>query len=136
MGILRPERMQKVDILGLKEDREAVLTALHDLKVAQIEPVSPDTLRYLEAERASDTQRTVGDEALRLRGLKNALPPRPGNHAVRFQNLEEVLANARKVPIDSEVGQLVREEDRLQTEARSIAENRSLLERLGFLPGR
>lgn len=136
MGILRPERMQKVGILGLKEDREAVLTALHDLKVAQIEPVSPDTLRYLEAERASDTQRTVGDEALRLRGLKNALPPRPGNHAVRFQNLEEVLANARKVPIDSEVGQLVREEDRLQTEARSIAENRSLLERLGFLPGR
>jgi V/A-type H+-transporting ATPase subunit I len=136
MAILRPERMQKVGILGLKEDREAVLTALHDLKVAQIEPVSAETLRYLEAERASETQRAVGDEALRLRGLKNALPSRPEKNPVRFQNLAEVLATAKTVPIDAEVGHLVREEDRLQSEARSLSETRSLLDRLSFLSGR
>lgn len=136
MGLLRPERMQKIGILGLKEDREAVLTALHDLKVAQIEPISAETLRYLEAERASETQRAVGDEALRVRGLKNALPKRSGSVPIRFQDLTEVLATAKKVPIDDEVGRLVREEDKLQSEARSLSDARSLLERLSFLPGR
>ena len=135
MGILRPERMRKVGILGLKGDREAVLTALHDLKVTQIEPLSEETLRYLEAERASETQRAVGDEALRFRGLKSALPRVPGKHPVRFQNLEEVLATARKVPIDAEVGQLVREADQLESEARSLSETRSLLGRLSFYTG-
>ena len=33
MGILRPVRMTRVGILGLKDDRERVLTALHDLRV-------------------------------------------------------------------------------------------------------
>lgn len=136
MGVLRPEKMQKVGILGLKEDREAVLTALHDLKVAQIEPVSAETLRYLQAERASETQRAVGDEALRVRGLKNALPKRPSAQPLRFQDLSEVLATAKTITIDAEVGRLVREDDQLQSEARSLTESRSLLERLSFLPGR
>lgn len=136
MGVLRPERMQRVGILGVTEDREAVLTALHDLKVAQIESISPETLRYFEAERASETQRTVGDEALRIRGLKNALPAQPGKNPVRFQDLSDVLATAKRVPIDAEVGRLVREEDQLHTEARALTETRSLLDRLSFLPGR
>ena len=135
MGVLRPERMRKVGILALKEDREAILTALHDLKVAQIEPVSPETLTYLTTERASDTQRAVGDEALRLRGLKNALPTRPVTSPRRFQDLAETLAVAKTIPIDAEVGELVREEDQLQSEARTVSETRSLLDRLSFFSG-
>ncbi len=136
MGVLRPERMRKVGILGLKQDREAILTTLHDLKVAQIEPVSQETLRYLETERASETQRAVGDEALRFRGLKNALPPTAEESPLRFQDLSEVLATAKTVPIDTEVGALVREDDQLQSEGRTLAETHSLLDRLSFLPGR
>ncbi|MGI0068495.1 MAG: hypothetical protein ACREB9_08870, partial [Thermoplasmata archaeon] len=86
MGILRPEPMRKVGVLGLKDDREAVLTALHDLRMAQIEPVSAETLRYLEPGRASDTQRSVGDETLRFRGLKAALPSVAVSEPKRFQD--------------------------------------------------
>ena len=38
---LRPIRMVKVGLLGLREDEERVLTILHDLRVAQVEPLTP-----------------------------------------------------------------------------------------------
>ncbi len=132
MGILRPEPMGKVGVLGLKDDREAVLTALHDLRAAQIEPVSAETLRYLEPERASETQRSVGDETLRFRGLKAVLPALPVSEPKRFQDLPAILAAARTVPIDAEVGALVREDDRLQTELKSLHETIALLGKLAF----
>ena len=132
MGILRPEPMRKVGVLGLTDDREAVLTALHDLRVAQIEPVCAETLQYLEPERASETQRSVGDEALRFRGLKAALPSVPVPQPMRFQDLPAILAAARTVPIDAEVGALVREDDRLQTELKGLRETVTLLGKLSF----
>ncbi len=132
MGILRPEPMRKVGVLGLTDDREAVLTALHDLRVAQIEPVCAETLQYLEPERASETQRSAGDEALRFRGLKAALPSVPVPQPMRFQDLPAILAAARTVPIDAEVGALVREDDRLQTELKGLRETVTLLGKLAF----
>ncbi|MEM0128915.1 MAG: V-type ATP synthase subunit I [Thermoplasmata archaeon] len=136
MGILRPEPMRKVGILGLHDDREAILTALHDLRIAQIEPVSAGTLRFLDPGRPSELQRRVADEALRFRGLKGALPAQPVPHPQPFATLEEVLAAARAVPIDEEVGALVREDDRLQSRAKSLEESLRLVDSLAFLSGR
>ncbi len=137
MGILRPEPMTKIGILGLREDREALLTTLHDLRVAQIEPISAATLAHLSPGHPSETQRQVGDEALRFRGLKNALPPVPAaGPRIQFEDLAATLDAAKTVPIDEEVGALVREEDHLQTRAKSLSETRELLERLAFYSGR
>ncbi|MGI0140285.1 MAG: V-type ATP synthase subunit I [Thermoplasmata archaeon] len=136
MSILRPEPMTKIGLLGLKDDREAILTTLHDLRVQQIEPISPETLVHLQPERASDIQRTVSDEALRLRGLKSALPRVPVGTPRAFRDLHEVLEVAKTVPIDDEVGALVREEDRLQSQARGLSDTLTLLGKLAFYPDR
>lgn len=89
MGVLRPVKMQKIGIVGLKEDREAILTRVHDLGVVQVETVSADTLKYVDAERGNELQRIVGDEALRFRGLKSALPVSPVGSLQTFQDLDD-----------------------------------------------
>jgi V/A-type H+-transporting ATPase subunit I len=132
MGILRPVAMSKVGILGLKDDRERVLSVLHDLRVAQIEPLPPEALAQLVPERGTETQRQIGDEALRFRGLKSALPPAPSGPPRRFDSIDEIMSAARSVPIDLEVGELKREDDRLTTEEKGIDETLALLDKLSF----
>jgi len=136
MGILRPVRMTRVGILGLKDDQARILTALHDLRVAQIETLPPETLALLAPERGNEVQRKIGDETLRFRGLIAALPKAPTGLPTRYDSLDEILAAAAAVPIDAEVGSLRVEDDRLLTEERSIAETLSLLDRLSFYTGR
>jgi V/A-type H+-transporting ATPase subunit I len=136
MGVLRPEKMAKVGLLGLKTDEERILTLLHDLRLAQIEPLSPAALAELAPDRGTELQRVIGDEALRFRGLLSALPrvgpPRP----LRFDSPDELLAAAKPVPIDAEVGELRREDDRLQTELKGLDETLDLLDRIAFYPDR
>ncbi len=136
MGILRPEPMAKVGILGLKDDRERILTALHDLRLAQVEPLSPEALAELAPERGTELARAIGDEALRFRGLKSALPRVPVGTPRRFDSLDEILAAAKTVPIDVEVGELTRENDRLLTEQQTTDETIALLEKLYFYADR
>ena len=134
--VLRPVRMVRIGILGLKDDRDRIVTALHDLRLLQIEPLSPEALARLAPERATDVQRRLGDETLRFRGLATALPVVPDGPPQRFGSLDEILSAAERVPIDAEVAELKREDDRLLTEERSIDETLALLERLSFFSGR
>jgi V/A-type H+-transporting ATPase subunit I len=128
--------MVKVGLVGLKDDRELVLSLLHDLGIAQIEPLSKAALEYLTPERGSEQARTAADQFLRFRGLKNALPPKPTSGSRRFARLEAILAAAKEVPIDDEVGSLVREEDRLLTQRKSIVDQLDLLNRFDFYADR
>ncbi len=129
---LRPVAMEKVALIGLRSDEERILTVLHDLRVAQIEPLSPASLAELGPERGSETLRRIGDETLRFRGLLAALPAVPSPGPRRFSSLEEVLELARSVPIDAEVGALVREDDQLQTERKTADDTIALLGKLDF----
>ncbi|MGP8078233.1 MAG: V-type ATP synthase subunit I [Thermoplasmata archaeon] len=133
---LRPARMTRIGILGLKDDRDRIVTALHDLRLLQIETLSPEALARLTPERATDVQRRIGDETLRFRGLVTALPPAPVGPPRRFETLDEIFAAAGDVPIDAEVGELRREDDRLLTEERTVDETAALLDALSFFPGR
>jgi V/A-type H+/Na+-transporting ATPase subunit I len=136
MGILRPAKMSKVGLLGLRDDEGRILSLLHDLRLAQIEPLSPAALAEMVPERGTETQRVVGDEALRFRGLKSALPAIPAGPPRHFDTLADVLAAARTVPIDREVGELKREDDRLATDEKAVDDRTALLGQLAFYPDR
>ncbi|MGB6500433.1 MAG: V-type ATPase 116kDa subunit family protein [Thermoplasmata archaeon] len=133
---LRPARMSRIGILGLKDDRDRILTALHDLRLLQIETLPPEALAKLAPERATDVQRRIGDETLRFRGLSTALPPVPLGPPQRFASLDEIFAATARVPIDAEVGELKREDDRLLTEERTTDETLALLDQISFFSGR
>ena len=134
--VLRPVRMAKVGILGLKADEEHILTVLHDLRVAQIEPLSAATAAELGPERGPETLRQVGDETLRFRGLLSALPPVFVGPPRRFDSVAQILETARSVRIDGEVGDLRRDDDRLASQERANEETTQLLDKLGFYPAR
>ena len=133
---LRPVRMVKLGFLGLREDEERILTTLHDLRVAQIEPVRPEAMAELVPERGPETLRKVADETLRFRGLIAALPKVPVPHPQRFDSVADILAATERVPIDAEVGELSREDDRLQTEQKATTDTIGLLRQLDFYPER
>ena len=128
--------MQKVGLLGLRDEEERILTLLHDLRIAQVEPLSPEAMAELAPERGTETSRRVGDEALRFRGLLSALPPTGAAPPRRFDSLADVLAAAQTVPIDAEVGELKREDDRLLTEEKGVRDTLDLLDKLAFYPDR
>ena len=136
MGIFRPVRMSRIGLLGLKDDRATILTALHDLRVAQIETLSPEAMKETVPERSSELQQRIGDETLRFRGLLAALPKAPIPSRRAFASLDEILAAAKTVPIDAEVGERKREDDQLLTEERSIDETIALLGRMAFYTDR
>ncbi|MCI4350389.1 MAG: hypothetical protein L3K15_02600 [Thermoplasmata archaeon] len=137
MPFLRPTPMAKVGIVALKDDRDRVVTLLHDLGVMQIEPVRKEVLEQLPADRGSETQRVVGDQLVRFRGLLHALPSVDVPSAPRrFRDLKELLATAQQVTIDSEVGYLKREEDQLVTDRAATRETLELLQKFSFYTGR
>jgi V/A-type H+/Na+-transporting ATPase subunit I len=135
MSFLRPVRMSKVGVIGLKTDREAILSVLHDQGVIQVEPLRKETLAIFPAESTPDFQRQVADQLLRIRGIKTALPPTGRVVAQAFPTLEGLLAAARAIPIEGTVTALKREEERLQTERKSIADQLELLDRFSFYTG-
>jgi V/A-type H+/Na+-transporting ATPase subunit I len=134
--VLIPVRMKKIGLLGLRDDEERILTLLYDLRVAQVEPLAPEEMAELAPERGTETLRAVGDEALRFRGLLNALPAVGPPAPRRFGNVTEILAIAQTVPIDSEVAELKREDDRLVTEEKGLRDTLALLDRLSFYTDR
>jgi V/A-type H+-transporting ATPase subunit I len=133
---LRPVPMTKLGFLGLRSDEARVLTVLHDLHVAQVEPLSPGTLAELTPERSSETFRRVGDETLRFRALLSALPPVPTGELHRIDSLDALFAAAASVTIDTEVADLVREDDRIQTEEKATRDTIDLLAKIGFYTDR
>jgi V/A-type H+-transporting ATPase subunit I len=128
MTFLRPVRMAKVGLIGLKDDRGAIIAALHDLGAVQLEPIRKEALALLESDSGGDLHRKVAEELLRFRTLKSALPPSPPA-PVSFASLDALLAAAGSVKVDGEVLELKREEDRLLTERKQVADTAELLGR-------
>lgn len=133
---LRPVRMVKLGLLGLRSDQPQVLTVLHDLRIAQVEPLSAPTLGELGPERGTETLRRVGDETLRFRALLSALPPTGPFAPKRLDTLDALFATADSVTIDAQVGELAREDDKLQTEAKGVSDVLELLEKIAFYTDR
>jgi V/A-type H+/Na+-transporting ATPase subunit I len=135
MTFLRPVTMTKIGVIGLKTDRETILSILHDQGVIQVEPLSKPTLSIFPAEATPDVQRQVADELLRIRGIKSALPPTGPFVPQAFPTRDGLLAAARAIPIEGTVTALKKEEDRLQTERKSVADLIDLLGRFSFYTG-
>jgi V/A-type H+-transporting ATPase subunit I len=136
MSFLRPVKMAKVGLVGLKDDRDLILGILHDLNVTQVETVSKPALAHVAPERASDVQRRVGEELVRFRGLRTALPAMAGESPRVFGDLPETLAATRTVDIDDEVGALKREEDQLTTQRKALSDEIALLQRHAYYTDR
>jgi V/A-type H+/Na+-transporting ATPase subunit I len=135
MSFLKPVQMTKVGVVGLKSDRETILSVLHDQGVIQVEPLSKPTLAIFPADGTPEMQRQVADQLLRIRGIKSALPPTGPVVAQAFPTRDGLLAAARAIPIEGTVTGLKREEERLLTERKAVADQIDLFTRFAFYTG-
>ena len=75
--VLKPVSMEKIAIVGLRKNRQTVISVLHDLEVLQIEPLSKDASSHLRNERDNELTRQTSDQLLRIRALLTVVPPLP-----------------------------------------------------------
>jgi V/A-type H+/Na+-transporting ATPase subunit I len=132
--VLKPVPMTRIAVLGLRKDRQAVVSILHDLNAVQLEPLSKDVAALLQNERDNYTYKQVSDQLLRMKALKTVLPPLPATQCQRFGSIDKLLEGAKSIDIDVKVASLEREKETLLTQLKETGNNIKLVEEFSFFP--
>ncbi|MDQ6667100.1 MAG: hypothetical protein M3Y53_02615, partial [Thermoproteota archaeon] len=134
--MLKPVPMARMAAIGLRRDKQIIVSILHDLGAVQLEPLSKDAAAMLSSGREGDPYREVilSDQLLRMRALKAALPYYPVVQRYQFESTEELLHAAKAIDIDSQVGYMERQKDDLLTGLKDTENNLRLIEEFSFFP--
>jgi V/A-type H+-transporting ATPase subunit I len=134
--VIKPVPMTRIAAIGLRKDKQVVVSILHDLGTVQLEPLSKDAAAMLSNGREVDPYREVilSDQLLRMRSLKAALPPTTFAQRHHFKSTEEILQAARDIDIDGQVGHLERHKEELLTHLKETENNLRLVEEFSFFP--
>ncbi|MFZ0893283.1 MAG: V-type ATP synthase subunit I [Candidatus Nitrosopolaris sp.] len=134
--MLKPVPMARMAAIGLRRDKQVIVSILHDLGAVQLEPLSKDAAAMLSSGREGDPYREVilSDQLLRMRALKAALPSYPVVQRHQFKSTEELLHAAKAIDIDSKVGYCERQKDDLLTRLKETENNLRLVEEFSFFP--
>jgi V/A-type H+/Na+-transporting ATPase subunit I len=134
--VLKPVPMTRIAAIGLRRNKQVIVSILHDLGTVQLEPLSKDAAAMLVSGREGDPYREVilSDQLLRMRALKAALPPSPVVQRHHFKSTEEILKEARGIDIDRKVGYLERQREDLLTRLKETENNLRLVEEFSFFP--
>ncbi|MDE1826077.1 MAG: V-type ATP synthase subunit I [Thaumarchaeota archaeon] len=126
--------MARIAVLGLRKERQTVVSILHDLNAVQLEPLSKDVAALLRNERDDDTYRQVSDQLLRMKALKTVLPPISATQCQKFGSVGQLLEGTKSIDIDSRVASLEREKDSLLTQFKETENHMKLVEEFSFFP--
>ena len=132
--VLKPVSMEKIAIVGLRKNRQTVISVLHDLEVLQIEPLSKDASSHLRNERDNELTRQTSDQLLRIRALLTVVPEINVESNKVFESIEKVLEFADSIKIDEQVASLEKEKESLLTKIRETENNIKLVEKFNFFP--
>jgi V/A-type H+-transporting ATPase subunit I len=132
--VLKPVPMRRIAVLGLRKERQTVISILHDLNVVQLEPLSKDVATILRNERDNDLFRQVSDQLLRMKALKTVLPPKGVTQCQRFTSLSQIMDATKSIDIDNKVAILEKEKEDLLTHLNETENNIKLVEEFAFFP--
>ena len=131
--MLKPAAMQRVGVVGLREERQRVVSLLHDLGVVQIEPLSKSVVTVLRAETDNAASKDVSEELLRVRALLSALPPTNVNQRRRFSSIDGVVSTSKSIGIDKEVAELKKRQEKLTSGLDDLKGRMALVRGLSFV---
>lgn len=132
--VLKPVPMARIAVLGLKKDRQTVVSILHDLNAVQIEPLSKEVTTLLRNEHEDGQYRQVSDQLLRMKALRTSLPAVQVTQCQRFGSVDQLLQVAKSIDIDSKVALLEREKENLLTQLKETENNLRLVDEFSFFP--
>ena len=131
--MLKPAHMQRIAVVGTKDERPRVVSTLYDMGVMHIEPLSKEAASVLRSEADAGGSKEVSEELLRIRSLRSALPPTPVKETRRFSSLRDVIDASRSVTIDHEVSKLKERQERLASQLDELKTNLELVQSLQFV---
>lgn len=131
--LLKPAVMQRIAVIGSREERGKVAAILYDLGVVQIEPLSKTAVPFLRTEIEATSVREVSEQLLRIRALKTALPQVKVAERMGFASQKELLEASRAVNIDDKVSVLKQQQNRLATQLDELTNRIDLVTRLEFI---
>src|SRR5712692_10160583 len=126
--------MRRIAVLGLRKDRQIIISILHDLIAVQLESLSKDVATMLRNERDNDLFRQVSDHLLRMKALRTVLPPVEVNQCQRFTSVTQLMEAAESIDIDDKVAELEREKENLLTQLKETENNIKLVDEFSFFP--
>ena len=132
--VLKPVPMGRIAVLGLRKERQTVISILHDLNALQIESLSTDVASFLRNERDNELFRQVSDQLLRMKALRTALPYAEVIQCQRFTTVDQLISAAKSIDIDAQVATLEKEKENLLTQLKETENNLKLVEEFSFFP--
>ncbi len=126
--------MRRIAVLGLRKDRQTIISILHDLNAVQLESLSKDVATLLRNERDNDLFRQVSDHLLRMKALRTVLPSVEVNQCQRFTSLDQLIQAAKSIDVDDKIAELEREKENLLTQLKETENNIKLVEEFSFFP--
>src|SRR2546427_13196663 len=106
MNVLKPVAMTRMAAIGLRKNKQVIVSILHDIGAVQLEPLSKDAAVMLSSGREGDPYREgiLSDQLLRMRALKAALPPSTVVPRHHFKSIDQIPRAAKGIDIDGKVG--------------------------------
>jgi len=131
--LFKPATMQRIAVMGLRDERQRVVSILYDLGVVQVEPLSKSAAAFLRSGLDTASSREVSEELLRIRALMSALPPNPPVERRGFASFAELLEASRSIDIDKQVSQLKQDQDKLNVQLDDLKNRIDLVTKLSFV---
>ena len=131
--MLKPASMQKIAVVGLRDERKRVVSVLYDLGAVQIEPLSKEASGLLKTEPDTDGAKEVSEQLLRIRALRAALPPVRVTERRGFSSFAEVLQASKGIAVDQEVSQLRERAEKLTSNLEELSGQTDLVRNLQFV---
>ena len=103
---IKPEKMKRARIIGSNLRRDAIISALHDAGMIQLEQVSGDLVKLLGQSRPGNLYRTINSYLQKYRGYESLLPALPVNEKRSFSGIEELIAEASRLDLERQLKSL------------------------------
>jgi V/A-type H+-transporting ATPase subunit I len=132
--MLVPRKMKKVRIYSVKQHEEAILSALHDLGIFQVEPVSLSS-DLISSLPQSESYAKLSELSRKVRDLEMSLYPNETDEKRLFKDVKELVSAAENIDIYERVKSLKEKEGLLLSSLKLLNERISALNMISFYDG-
>ena len=132
--MLTPLKMKRTRIISTKDNEEIILSALHDMGIMQIEPVTVSS-DYLKNIVPGASYNRVNEVARKIRGLENMLIPVEVRDKKSFPTLTSLMEAINNIDIFEPVKNLREKESLIKSKLKLMELKKTTLEKMTFYGG-
>ncbi|MDD5317841.1 MAG: hypothetical protein PHF51_03875, partial [Candidatus ainarchaeum sp.] len=127
--MLKPAEMDKIRVIGLRKDMDAIVALIHDLGVVQFRKYADVRL---SEEKPSEAYSAVSEQLVKLEALVAALKPRPVEGTSKVLPVEQLVSESGRLvsEVEPRLARARERLDELELELRDLTEVASILKGL------